>query len=899
MSINRPRNNPWQNIETEIRVKDVNQNTLSPEELENYKDIILTENQAQRLEQWRLTTEELSWLMLEQLRTDIDRTNSTQEAINRWREVNQRWNTEQQESRNWAERLLDSISSSTNNIQSNLNWNISEITSWLKEWWIMLWIEKIEKKWWFLWNIASVILKIAWFFWYKSKVSEAVDSAENSIREAISEENINNTKSKVKDLLIWSLWESITEENRLKVENLVENLNEDQISRLYEKIKNWELTLNDIITELPQAFNDILDEAQIEQLKDDIKNKIINSLKKEIKENYWIDLDLDDAKLAELEELVSSNLRINESNISQIKSIVESREFRYKDLEPIAWEVFTNWFNIIFWLFKKQILPVSAFLWDFVSDTWNIIKIAAWALWIWWTITLDEFVDSIKDLPQEQKSLIIWMLYRKWWLFLSIIWGITEMTSKLLIWAVSDSTVSWVNLFSASATNNFSRQASNLDRISQSLWQRVDHNAILREAITNLKKVQENYKIIDIISKSNWNKERALNLLREANIDLRNINISWSIDDLISSLSQKNIVRVWIWDRWSITSSLWFWAKADLYRLNKKLEMINSSQRRMFNPNFITNWYLRIKEAFAATNVSRMWDRLAFHFQNQADALKWIKQLNVLANRSPELIRWTIDKLPIITVAWLAMHSEWPFFEEMRNNMLYLLPITWPILMLRETWWTWDNWVPMPIDPISAWIWWALLTLDAVILAKEITRNWVRWWWAYLIKPIKDLYTIWRWTLDLWYSVWKAVMWWWSITWAARESLNKTKSIKNWKVRALVILWLTWWAWVSYAINSNEQDIKDIFENNGDINFNILEELRESLSEEEKEEIANSIIRNSFELGTNLEWIDIKITNNKLNITSNNPNFKNDWFIDTEIIELLWLESEIIFNYNW
>ena len=78
-----------------------------------------------------------------------------------------------------------------------------------------------------------------------------------------------------------------------------------------------------------------------------------------------------------------------------------------------------------------------------------------------------------------------------------------------------------------------------------------------------------------------------------------------------------------------------------------------------------------------------------------------------------------------------------------------------------------------------------------------------------MIKPLKDIYSIWRWTAEWAYSIWKAAMNWRSISGALKESVSKSKSIKNPKIRTLAVIWLLWYVWVSMALE--DDSLKEVF----------------------------------------------------------------------------------------
>jgi hypothetical protein len=406
---------------------------------------------------------------------------------------------------------------------------------------------------------------------------------------------------------------------------------------------------------------------------------------------------------------------------------------------------------------------------------------------------------------------------------------------------------------------------------------------------------------MNLIQKVDWNLDDASKLsqlkwlLSTNNIDIPSSTNSF--DDLIRALWEKNNIATALNNRWSVLSSIGFWANADLNRLNRQLERISSAQKRMFNPNFLLNWFSRLRESINVAEVSRMWDRLAFHFDSPSQARDWLRRLNTLANRFPELLKWAIDKAPIIMVAWLAANDDRPFFESLKDEIWYLVPIVWPVMILSNSWWSWSDWFPKPIDPLNVWIWAALLTIDWALLWKEIYTWWARAWLWYILKPFRDVYAMWRWTIDMWYSISRTVARWnpsamWNII---KEWARRVKNIPGWsRVRALALIWAVWYIWVNYLLEEWEQ-IEWIEELMIDwkLDQERVNQIAWELSDWQKEEALKVIIEEE-----GLEWLEVKVIANRLSITSRNPEIQSDWFIDSELFNLFKLDSDYRFVYE-
>lgn len=890
---------PWKAVELVTKkVSEVKDAVLNDEQREKYKDVILSMEQADRLKQWRLTVEELTRLHIEQFKK------TTKEySPETLKNALKKWEKDSIESINEAEKKLELIwtkvvDSKTMAKAKEKVGDIKDKAQDLKEnfskEWIMLSLEKIEKEWGLIGFLVWILLWIMRMFWYKNKLWEAAEKVEWVIKE-LSPEKIKEVKDKTKVMIIAWLGGSLTTENQAKLDKYMDWLSKEQLNTLYEKLQKWELTFSEIWKILPGFFSEVISPEQIEKTKKEIQTALVDTLKKEVKEKY--NIDLDENKLAKLKELVEKNTTISDQTIALFYEIWNKKEFKLKDFFGPWMEAWINTSSLMIWLLINWIIPVSAFGMDFAKSWVEVIKFSIDAMWIWSAINIDTFNESVKWMSDSQKWILIWLLYRKWGLFLNMIWSIWESVSRLGIEFLTNTQVKWYQTLWASLSWNYSRQAELFWKITKTISPETykDSDDILKKANGAFKKLEENYKIIDIFQKSDWNVETATKLLKEAKIQIP----TWiDVSDFNKFVEwfKPSMEHTFEWlSKWAVTSKLGFWASADLYELESKIQKITQAQRRLLNWNFLTNWIAKLRELANIWEVSRMWDRMVLHFSSKDEALKWISKWNILANKFPEIVKWTLDKLPIIAVAWIAANSDKPFFEEFSREMKYLFPIVWPILLIWDSWLNWEDWKPKVTNWIDAWIWWALLAVDWIFLLKEMSKSWVKWWLWYIVKPLKDIYSIWRWTAESAYSVWKAALNWKSISWALKESIEKSKAIKNSKLRAFAIIWLLWYVWYSYAFE--DDTLKEIFDKDWKLDKDKLKSELPNLNDDEKticfKYILTEWINSNF-----LKDINFKITNNTLYINSKNENVQESWFIDNWLLETLWLNPKIEFSYE-
>ncbi len=895
---NRPSSNVeafTESAEEKIKVSEIKETILSPELKEKYKDVLLTIEHAEKLKNKNITTKEATTLLT---RLHLEQFGGTMEISWPIKTYNENIKAKEIAERAWEslETNVDNAIEAASEIGKKV-WDNETVQKIKKEaeelWskWTMERIEKIPVIGWIFKMLRSFGDFIKWLFGVGKKAEEVKDG----VKEALSTEQVKETKKQVNDYITNNFWDTLTEENQTKLQSSLDNLSEEQIKQLAIKLESWEITFKDINQIAPNIFKDFLAQEQIDKIKLDLQGKIKTSIQNEIKQEYWIDLW--EWKQKELEELIKNNTTLSDESIWEFIEISNKQEVRMKNLFWPSFEAMINSTSLLIWLISKEILPLSAIWLDFIESWADVVKITAGSIWINKVINLDTFNKNIENLNDEEKALLVWLLYRKWWLFLSIIWNISWTLSRIWIESLTKTQVKTTDLLNASWNNNYTNQINNFEKIAK--WLSPDNykewTNILREANNNINKLKQNYQILKILSESEWKTSKAIPALQSIWIkDIPNKDLAFS--EFVKEFKNKSSIKITdFFSKESAKSALWFWAEADLFKLNKKIETLSSAQRKMFEWGFLNKWIWKLRELMSIWEVSRLWDRMVLHFESIDDAKKWISNWNILANKFPDIVKWTLDKLPIIAVAWISANSEKPFFEELQKQMWYLFPILWPIMIVRDSGFSFKDWEIASINAVEAWIAWALLTLDWIFLSKELLSWGARAWAWYMIKPIKDIYSIWRGTAEWVYSLWKAINNWKSFSWVIKQAVEKTKHIKKPRLRVLAILWTAWYIWINTAFADNP--LEEIFWEEGKINKEQLEQEIWNLSDEDKQEVLKYLIAEAF--GTkSTEKVNFNINNNSLHIVSENSKIKWDWLIDNDIIKLLKLNPRYTFEYK-
>lgn len=823
------------------------------------------------------------------------------------------WEKERKELKESINHISNKLPTWTEEVKqevAKIDWKLKEITS--KEW-----MEKIAGEWlnlaksWigeaisWLFDFLSKIPFIGWLFaalgkmfWFWAKVEEAKEIVKDKV-ENIDKDNIKKQVSKI----ITDNKTPISNDNLNKSLN---SISDEDYKKINAKLEKKEaLTIEDIKN--LDSFKILFSKEWIkETVKEELtksRDKFKDILIKDIEKKYSIKLDQNN--INKLDSLVKENLKINETTATKLSEIYARNEFNIWDISRILKESWTDTALFSIKLMASWIIPLSA-LWIDFAKSWveiasNALELTLGALWLKETIDIEVFNKKLEELNDAEKWLLIWLLYRKWWIFLSILWSTSSMLSRFIIEWITPTTVWTIESYKSSIQNNFSKQAESLNKISSKLW-RIEINKesekIIKSLEKNLELVWKNYITLDILKKYE-NTNDITKVIQE--LTNKWIQIEWNpktLETLKESLS-KNFKQglTEFYSAWNALNKFWFWAQADLYELNTKLEKITKYQNAVLDWNKLAKLWYKIWETISIPQISRIGDRMSLHFNSKEEAREFGKKLSVIFQQSPELIKWIFDKMPIFVVAGIAANSEKPFFEEIQKEFSYLFPVIWPILLMSEASFNYKDIELKNLAEFGTWR--ALLTIDWVFLTKEFSTWWLKWMWRYMIKPLTDIYSLGRWTAEFWYNIYKVWNAWYMTI--IKESLAKTWALK-WKIRAIVLAWLIIWWWINYAMASEEEkeEINKFLDKDWKIDNNKLKEEANKMSLEEKEEIIKLMIAIEF-WETFSDNIKFKVNNEKLTIDSKNKNVQSAFIINNDILEklsLLWI-SEYTFNYYW
>jgi len=208
--------------------------------------------------------------------------------------------------------------------------------------------------------------------------------------------------------------------------------------------------------------------------------------------------------------------------------------------------------------------------------------------------------------------------------------------------------------------------------------------------------------------------------------------------------------------------------------------------------------------------------------------------------------------------------------------------------------------------PTEALIWWALLTLDSVFIVKEFSKAWLKWAWKYMLKPVSDIYSLWKWGSKVIYNLAKitkssgikvAFEGW--VKWVA-EGLAKFP--KKWKIGlAIATIVAVTYVWFE-ALTKDNQGIYNtliaewLITKDWELGKNTKTMIQAwKVSQADIQLLAEYLIaKNSpAELDS---WINVNANWKNVSITSSNKKFQDDYFVNANTIndlEIIWL------NYSW
>lgn len=156
-----------------------------------------------------------------------------------------------------------------------------------------------------------------------------------------------------------------------------------------------------------------------------------------------------------------------------------------------------------------------------------------------------------------------------------------------------------------------------------------------------------------------------------------------------------------------------------------------------------------IKKQIAKLNLSkkaidgiRGTGKAWFYARDVQSAEDMVKQLTFLAKEAPSTLKFLVGKTPLLLVWGMALAQDGTPSEKMKRvmqDMKWLIPVIWPIMIMRDAWWMDDK---FNIAQMTAWG--VLLATDFIILWKRATTWWRKSLGKYIFQPVVDVYEMWQ-----------------------------------------------------------------------------------------------------------------------------------------------------------
>lgn len=832
------------------------------------------------------------------------------------------WNTEEK-----ADKLLKIIEKKENSpeykVSKEIKANKDAVIKKMKE----QAEEKVPIIWWFLFDIVNsdFFKKTDGILWSILKYIKTgilswlwIENFKEQLEKTkLNKEQIKETKEKITNYLVENLKLNWKEEDIKKILNNEKIFTPEKLVEYYKKIQSWNwFSPNDLIKDFWSIWN--IKEVLKNKLKD-IDKKALNKISEYIYKNYW--KILDKWQINNLKEIINKYITNWKISSDKLNEILKKKSFKIADLYPLLWD----WVMFMLELVWKWIIDITDIWWNFVSEGWDIINLTIWRFWFSNSISTDSLIEKINWLKEEEKVWLLALLYRKWWMIFNIMWKLSWISSQLLLDTVlpSNTKIDWFKLFTDWILKWPEQQIKNIFKLEAAIkWTKVNTEAekeIFNWVRKTFREIQYNYKLINLIDLNIKNKtidsekikavKNAINNVSDSGFKkyshnlINNNSNTLDFNEFKKEIAQKivsvkHVQKAWI--NWTTTKRtkeilVWFWKDAMEQKLNRWLWKILENQKNILNWE-LKLWPLRkIADSIDLAKISNYTDRMVFEFRSKDDAKAFLKQMNVLAQKSPALIEWIFKKLPIIWIAWLAASSDWNFLEDLKEYSKALIPIVWPLYILWKAWLHYDeNW--LHIDNLEdAMVWGWLLTLDWFLLWKAIKTS-ISTKWMSLIKyawrPIIEAYEIGKWSYEIWHYVYK--------TWKALGN-PKTffEKIKWFKIRPKW-LWIIWAiiAWyITYEMLKEEGYEDVMWEYYKDWKYN-MEKIKTDYKKMNLSE-KKDFIRLLFTDEAN-DILKINISKDIEIISKDKTQLNWDWFIDNKrrilFEEIIW--KKIIFKYN-
>ena len=810
--------------------------------LKDFWNVFLNRKQTKKMENGKLSTEELSKLKLEQLRWNLSQ-NSVEKVnqdINKSNKIEDEWTLELSESGNKADKAFEKAMETITGVKSNKklrqglvkakNINsqavekVKDISQSLNTW------EKLENIP-FIWGLFKILAGLLGFILWTWKGIKELFSFWDKAKEKLSSKEIQNTKKEVWEKIKTDLlgkFGKIHPKLKEKLEEKVEDPNfisEENIRQLKEMSdKNGKLELRDIkyvlskeeYTKIGEELKNDPDVWEAVKLK--YETQLVNGISKE----YGINLQGD--KKAELKKLIQEKWAAEKIDILQFYTRVENGEtITLWDLTVWLFDeaVEATWFTMS--LLGKWVVTADKFIFNIVE--WGTkLMFGLAGLGLKHSIDLEDFKGSLEKMDEKEKILVLWLLYRKWGILFELLWHIGSFISTQVVESFSSSSVTKWELLKASGSSNIERKMKTFQKLENMLgWGKWME--ILNGALENQKLINRNNRLIKILEYVDSLKEadeavkaQKLKKLLQSNWfsieEIKHLGTTKEIRSTLSKITKTNSFTGWQ----KFKGYFWKNLGARQIEFYRNIDTITLHQSKVIAwENKALRILSKTKETLHALKIGKNAERVLL----EAKTAKWVitklEALKRLSLEAPDLLKSICRWLPEIAVLWLAAgtrEENESIMEAMIKVAPFLTRIIWPWMMIFSLWWAYKDGKLQWVNVTEAGLWTIFMWLDAAAAIKIFWEHWFSGKTSleigkFIVKPLTaplDIAVKWA---NFWKSFWQMVKAQWSTKEVLKEVGKKTLiKVKNIKAKKAAI--------IAWAVIGSGYLLKEIFDEDFD-----------------------------------------------------------------------------------
>ena len=571
------------------------------------------------------------------------------------------------------------------------------------------------------------------------------------------------------------LWKEIPE-NMRNLELLDKSWN---LTNFFKEAKDWEKRKEDFDKAKEFFKSEILDYFKNKLGKTNLnEKKLLAYIDKFFKEHEW--------------ELMPFSSKF-------VDALVNKKPWVKYGILEIGRDMFNGaglMFEFIAGLLGEDTISYTDLAWSFAKESCHYGVISLWLIKDEFSILSGKIdIEKLKDklesvrLNETEKMFLSYLIYRKWWILFDLLGNIAKMTSHIALWPF---VYAWRDMGQLRAswyiwTGNFQKQKSIIEFFNKRLWspELLEANPRLDALSREFQKMNKYYDFMDFFSKhqdefeKSWKTLEAF--LKEKNVSIfelskeffkeNHFKLVWSAENIksIRAAVSANVSVIWK-EAGNATSDLLAWVggffkwwlsekavienfAADISKMWKGLENLTRNDDVR---NTVKNVFEKYRVSWYVWEAINDADNLFLRFETVDDLGKWVKEVKILARKSPEMLKFLIQKIPLISIAWIGAYdiskaSTLPDkFMEAAKLIRSLVYFVWPVRLICDSnirFETRPDWKPTIKWDVWKFAWWvALFGIETVYFLKTLAqkKSLFRTWIAPVTETVEALWGLTR-----------------------------------------------------------------------------------------------------------------------------------------------------------